>query len=178
MRPPCISTISLEMARPRPVPPLARVFELSTWGLLEDPLALSWRDARPRIADAQNKVAVLCPSGNAHLPGIRELYDIANKVEQHLGHVLLVAEAIGQTLGHLGFEGKLLGCCQRLCRHHHRLDNAAQCIFSEVELELTGLDLCPPSYGRRPEANRRAVAPVRESLTDPRHGAPPLRPLI
>src|SRR5262245_12693173 len=31
MRPPCISTISLAMARPSPVPPLARVFELSTW---------------------------------------------------------------------------------------------------------------------------------------------------
>src|SRR5215475_2806966 len=31
MRPPCISTISLAMARPSPVPPLARVLELSTW---------------------------------------------------------------------------------------------------------------------------------------------------
>ena len=31
MRPPCISTISLAMASPRPVPPLALVLELSTW---------------------------------------------------------------------------------------------------------------------------------------------------
>src|SRR5215475_7190434 len=31
MRPPCISTICLAMARPRPVPPLALVRELSTW---------------------------------------------------------------------------------------------------------------------------------------------------
>src|SRR5262249_14230891 len=31
MRPPCISTICLAMARPRPVPPFALVFELSTW---------------------------------------------------------------------------------------------------------------------------------------------------
>src|SRR5262245_21407199 len=30
MRPPCISTICLAMARPRPVPPLALVLELST----------------------------------------------------------------------------------------------------------------------------------------------------
>src|SRR5262245_53535657 len=31
MRPPCISTISLAMASPRPVPPLALVLELSIW---------------------------------------------------------------------------------------------------------------------------------------------------
>src|SRR5262245_44524812 len=31
IRPPCISTICLAMARPRPVPPLALVRELSTW---------------------------------------------------------------------------------------------------------------------------------------------------
>jgi hypothetical protein len=31
IRPPCISTICLAMASPRPVPPLALVFELSTW---------------------------------------------------------------------------------------------------------------------------------------------------
>jgi hypothetical protein len=31
MRPPCISTICLAMASPRPVPPLALVSELSTW---------------------------------------------------------------------------------------------------------------------------------------------------
>src|SRR5262249_32108767 len=31
MRPPCISTICLAMARPSPVPPLALVRELSTW---------------------------------------------------------------------------------------------------------------------------------------------------
>src|SRR5262245_15499414 len=30
IRPPCISTICLAMARPRPVPPFALVFELST----------------------------------------------------------------------------------------------------------------------------------------------------
>src|SRR4029453_8757446 len=29
--PPCISTICLAMARPRPVPPFALVLELSTW---------------------------------------------------------------------------------------------------------------------------------------------------
>src|SRR6185369_16256313 len=31
MRPWCISTIRLAIARPSPVPPLARVLELSTW---------------------------------------------------------------------------------------------------------------------------------------------------
>src|SRR5262245_56474456 len=31
IRPPCISTICLAMASPRPVPPLALVRELSTW---------------------------------------------------------------------------------------------------------------------------------------------------
>src|SRR5688572_9462403 len=31
MRPPCISTICLAMASPRPLPPLALVLELSTW---------------------------------------------------------------------------------------------------------------------------------------------------
>src|SRR5262245_36377372 len=31
IRPPCISTICLAMASPRPVPPLALVLELSTW---------------------------------------------------------------------------------------------------------------------------------------------------
>src|SRR5262249_14973078 len=46
--------------------------------LLEDPLALPWRYAGARIADVQNKVAVLCPSGSAHLPGTRELYGNAN----------------------------------------------------------------------------------------------------
>src|SRR5262249_25922891 len=41
MRPPCISTICLAMARPNPVPPLALVIELSIWWNFSKILPLS-----------------------------------------------------------------------------------------------------------------------------------------
>jgi hypothetical protein len=48
-------------------------------------------------------MAIGCPGGDAHLTSVRELDGITNKVEQNLGQTLLVAEAIGQPLGNLGF---------------------------------------------------------------------------
>jgi hypothetical protein len=85
MRPPCISTISLAMARPSPVPPLARVFELSTWrnfskirshsSGIPGPVSLTLRVNRPLAA----------PGCDAYLPGVGELDGVADEVEQHLG---------------------------------------------------------------------------------------------
>src|SRR6185369_11301005 len=46
MRPPCISTICLEIARPKPVPPLALVLELSTWWNCSN-TRVSWSGGMP-----------------------------------------------------------------------------------------------------------------------------------
>jgi len=67
------------MARPSPVLPLARVFELSTWrNFSKDVLALFWWSAGAGIADAHGKVAVGRAGCDAHLSRIRELDGVAD----------------------------------------------------------------------------------------------------
>jgi hypothetical protein len=85
----------------------ARVRAVDLAELLEDPLAFfRWDAGAAGVADAQLKVAVGCSSCNPHLPGIRKLDGVADEVEQNLGQALLVTEAIGQSLGNLGLEGR------------------------------------------------------------------------
>ena len=94
MRPPCISTICLAMASPRPVPPLALVLELSTWWNCSKMRAwCSAGNAGACVGHADGEVAVDCGRGDAHLAGIGELDGVADQVEQHLGEALLVADA-------------------------------------------------------------------------------------
>ena len=45
------------------------------------------------IADAKRKLAVFCTGRDAHLAGVREFDGVADKIEQHLGQALLVANA-------------------------------------------------------------------------------------
>src|SRR5215831_540609 len=74
MRPPCISTICLAMARPRPVPPLALVRELvDLVELIEDPTPLIKRNAGAGVCDRDGEMAVARARGDAHLAGVGEL---------------------------------------------------------------------------------------------------------
>ena len=125
MRPPCISTICLAMASPRPVPPLALVLELSTWWNCSKMRAqLLFGYSRARVGHADGEVAVHRCRRDAHLAGVGELDGVADEVEQHLREALLVAEADRQRLGNVGLERELLGLGERLGRRAHRLDHA------------------------------------------------------
>ena len=99
MRPPCISTICLAMASPRPVPPLAFVLELSTWwNWSKMRVCCSSADSRTRVRHADGEMAVSRDGDDAHLAGVGELDGVADKVEEHLCETLLVAKADGQAL--------------------------------------------------------------------------------
>jgi hypothetical protein len=53
------------------------------------------RDARPGVRDAHVELAVDGFGRGAHFAGISELDGVVDKLEQHLGEALLVAEANG-----------------------------------------------------------------------------------
>ena len=142
MRPPCISTICLAMASPRPVPPLALVLELSIWwNCSKTRFSSSCRYPWTGVGHGHGEVAVRGRRGDAHLARVGELDGVADEVEKHLGEALLVAKADRQALGDIGLERELLGLRQRLGRRPHRLDHALDRVFAEVQAELTGLDL-------------------------------------
>jgi len=61
IRPPCNSTIRLAIARPSPVTAFARLLELIyLLEFLEDPLLVSFGNARPGVRDRDNELAVRC----------------------------------------------------------------------------------------------------------------------
>src|SRR5499426_1156637 len=72
--------------------------------LLEDARLVLLRNAGSGVGHMDGEVAVASGSGDAYLPGVRELDGIADKVEQDLGEALLVAHANRQALGNLGLE--------------------------------------------------------------------------
>src|SRR5262245_13676803 len=105
MRPPCISTICLAMARPRPVPPLVGKRTVDLMELLEDTILLVERYAGAGVRHRDGEVAVARARGDAHLAGVGELDGVAYEVEQHLREALLVPKAKRERLVH--------GCRQR-----------------------------------------------------------------
>src|SRR5215470_5784771 len=91
MRPPCISTICLAMARPRPVPPLVGVRTVDLVELIEDARLMFHGNAGPRIDHANVEMAVDRLGGHAHLTGVGELDGVPHEVEQHLCKALFVS---------------------------------------------------------------------------------------
>ena len=94
MRPPCISTICLAMARPETGPALGLgVGVVDLVELLEDARQLLRRYPWTRVSHGNSEVAVRGRRGDAHFARVGELDGIADEVEKHLGEALLVAQA-------------------------------------------------------------------------------------
>jgi hypothetical protein len=72
--------------------------------LVEDFKLLVRRNARPRVGNRDGESVVRRARDDAHLASVRELDCIADKIEQHLGEALLVANAEGQGFRHVGGE--------------------------------------------------------------------------
>ena len=109
--PPCISTMRFEIARPSPVPPFLRVFELSTcWNSLEDPAVVLGGDAGAGVAHSQHEIAVLGRRPDRDLAFIGEFDRVADEVEQHLRQPARVAMPGRQARRDLGGECRA-PCC-------------------------------------------------------------------
>ena len=175
MRPPCISTISLAIASPSPVPPLVLVLELSIWWNFSNTLSRSSGGMPgPVSLTATAKAAVRDAGHDAHLARVGELDGVADEVEQHLRQALLVAEAMRQALGDVRLERELLGLGQRLGRHPHCLDHAAERILGEVQAELAGLDLGDVEHGvDQPEQVLAVGLDARRGPAAPSSGSAP-----
>src|SRR5215831_6948055 len=115
--------------------------------LLKDPILLVKWYARPSVCHRYSEIAVPRAGGNTHLSCVRELYGIANEIEQHLCKALFVSEASWKRLVHGRRERELLVLGERLGGGAHRLDHALDGVFAHVQGELSGLDLGNVEHG-------------------------------
>ena len=115
MRPPCSSTMRLAMASPSPVPPFAAGRgAVDLLELLEDPLLLILRDARPGVGDRGDEHAVGRSHPHRDLAGVGELDGVAHQIQQHLRDPPLVAAADRQIGRKIERELEMLLGRQRL----------------------------------------------------------------
>ena len=141
MRPPCISTIRLAIASPKPGATLGLVDELSTcWNSSK----IFWRPPRGfpdrcRLTETTN-----IPSGSvtrtATFACIRELYRIAHEIQQHLGDAPLVTIGDRQTGGTSTSSGAFLGG-QGPDRSGDTLSHVVKGVIAQRKHELSCFDL-------------------------------------
>src|SRR5262245_13296610 len=109
--------------------------------LFEDTHLLCGRNAGTRVGHSHVEAPVYRFRRDKHLASVGELDGVADEIKEHLGQTLLIAEANGEGLRHLGLERELLVLCQRLCGRTYRLDHALDGVFANVQGELAGFDL-------------------------------------
>jgi hypothetical protein len=109
--------------------------------LLEDPILLIKRYARPGVCHRYSEMAVPCAGGDTDFASVGELDGVANQVEQHLREPLLVAKPNRQRFGHLRPERELLVLRERFGGRTHGLDHALNLVCRHVQGELAGFDL-------------------------------------
>ena len=183
IRPPCISTIRLAMARPSPVPPFFRVLELSAcWNSSK---ILAWSASEipgPVSATETTKLPSETVTCHPDLAGLGELEGVADEVQEHLGDPPLVAPAGRQVGRHGHAQRELLLGGERLHARRHGLRDLLHGVVGEGQRELAGLDLgevedvvdeaeevlaavpsrardCPGSARARRRRSRRGSAP-------------------
>src|SRR5262245_2990373 len=95
-QPPCISTICLAMASPRPMPPLALVLELSTWWNCSK-ICAWWSSGMPGPVSATLtlKWPATAFCRHPYLAHVGELDGVAHKFEEDLREALLITDANG-----------------------------------------------------------------------------------
>ncbi len=145
--PPCISTMRFEIARPSPVPPFLRVFELSTcWN---SPKILSWSSGAmpgPVSRTVSTKLPVLGRGADRDLAGIGEFDRVADEVQQDLRQAARVAMP-GRQPGHdVGDEFESLCIGEAFGRADHRAHDIGHRIVFERQGQLPGLDLRQVEY--------------------------------
>jgi hypothetical protein len=99
------------------------------------------RDPRSSVTHRHMKRAVVRFSLNSHLAGVRELYGVADEIDQNLRQAPSVTAPRGQLRSHLDFEHELFVGCERLERAADGLGNVLNAVIGEFEFQLTGLDL-------------------------------------
>ncbi len=98
-------------------------------------------NARPGVSNGDVESAVRHRDLDGNLPSIGEFDRVTDQIEQDLGQTPLVAATSRQVRGYLSGEFEFLVGRQRLNRTVNRVGNVLQGVISEVEHELTGLDL-------------------------------------